>query len=246
MENFSRQAIDEVVEEVKQVRGLDDLLIRGEINFDVPIQRPSKILCLGRNYAEHAKEFQSSVPDQPMFFAKLPSALLPHEGNICIPGGIGRVDHEIELAIVIGRTCKEIAIDEAMDVVAGYTIANDVSARALQKEAKEKGQPWTLSKGIDTFLPIGPFLVPADAVADAHSLTMELTVNDELRQKSSTAQMVFKIPEIISFISHYVTLQPGDIICTGTPEGVGPIVPGDLIQAKIEGLGVLRNYVIAG
>ena len=245
MENFSRQVIAEVIEEVKDFRGLDDLAITGEITYDVPIQRPSKILCLGRNYAEHAKEFQNAVPEQPMFFAKLPSAMLPHEGYIRLPEGIGRVDHEIELAVVIGRTTSKVSADEAMEAVVGYTIANDVSARAMQKEAMDKGQPWTLSKGMDTFLPIGPYLVPADAVDDPHHLTLELTVNDRPRQKSSTANMVHRIPQIISYISRYVTLYAGDIICTGTPEGVGPIEPGDLVQAKIEGLGVLRNQVIA-
>lgn len=246
MENFSRQVLAEVVEEVKQFRGLDDLVIRAEIIYDVPIQRPPKILCLGRNYREHAKEFQNTVPEQPMFFAKLTSALLPHEGNIRLPENIGRVDHEIELAVVIGKTACRVSAEEALDYVAGYTIANDISARAMQKEAMAKGQPWTLSKGMDTFLPIGPFLVPADAVDDPHNLEMELTVNDQTRQKSSTANMVHRIPDIIAYISRFVTLQPGDIICTGTPEGVGPIVPGDLVQAKIEGLGVLRNQVIGG
>jgi 2-keto-4-pentenoate hydratase/2-oxohepta-3-ene-1,7-dioic acid hydratase in catechol pathway len=246
MENFSRQVLSEVVEEVKQFRGLDDLAIRGEITYDVPIQRPAKILCLGRNYREHAKEMQNAVPEQPMFFAKLTSALLPHEGNIRLPENIGRVDHEIELAVVIGKTASRVSAEEAIEYVAGYTIANDISARAMQKEAMAKRQPWTLSKGMDTFLPIGPFLVPADAVDDPHNLELELTVNDQTRQKSSTANMVFRIPEIIAYISRYVTLQPGDIICTGTPEGVGPIEPGDLVQAKIEGLGVLRNQVIGG
>jgi acylpyruvate hydrolase len=246
MENFSRQVIGEVVEEVKQLRGLDDLVIRNEITYDVPIQRPPKILCLGRNYREHAKEMQNAVPEQPMFFAKLTSALLPHEGNIHLPENIGRVDHEIELAVVIGKTATRVSAEEAMECVAGYTIANDISARTMQKEAMSKGQPWTLSKGMDTFLPIGPYLVPADAVEDPHKMEMELTVNNQVRQKSSTANMVFHIPEIIAYISRYVTLQPGDIICTGTPEGVGPIMPGDLVQAKIEGLGVLRNQVIGG
>jgi 2-keto-4-pentenoate hydratase/2-oxohepta-3-ene-1,7-dioic acid hydratase in catechol pathway len=246
MENFSRQAIAEVIEEVKQFRGLDDLVIKSEITYDVPVQRPPKILCLGRNYREHAKEMQNAVPEQPMFFAKLTSALLPHEGNIRLPQNVGRVDHEIELAVIIGKTAGRVRAEEAMEYVAGYAIANDISARAMQKEAMSKGQPWTLSKGMDTFLPIGPYLVPADAVENPHNLEMELTVNDQMRQKSSTANMVFRIPEIIAYISRYVTLQPGDIICTGTPEGVGPIEPGDLVQAKIEGLGVLRNQVIGG
>ncbi len=244
MENFSAKVLTEVIEEVRDFRGLDDLQIRGDITFDVPVQRPSKILCLGRNYAEHAKEFSNEVPEEPIIFAKLPSALLPHEGAIRIPKGIGRVDHEIELAVVIGRTVSRASEEEAMESVVGYTIANDVSARALQKEAMAKGQPWTLCKGMDTFLPIGPYLIPADAVPDPHRLSMELTVNDETRQKASTGDMVFRIPQIIAYISRYVTLHAGDIICTGTPAGVGPLQPGDLVQAKIEGLGVLRNPVV--
>ena len=131
-----------------------------------------------------------------------------------------------------------------MDIIAGYTIANDISARALQKEAASHGEPWTFCKGMDTFLPIGPYLITADAVMDPHNLEIELTVNDETKQHSNTKNMIFDIPRIISYMSHYITLAPGDIICTGTPEGVGPIKPGDLIQAKIEGMGVLRNHVV--
>ena len=246
MGNFSRKVLTEVIEEVNAFRGLEDLLIRGDVRYDVPIQRPSKILCLGRNYKKHAQEFQHDVPEEPMFFSKLPSALLPNEEYIRLPHGIGRVDHEIELAVVIGQTTYQVGKNEAMDSVAGYTIANDISARALQKSAMEKGHPWTLSKGADTFLPIGPYLVPADVIEDPHNLSLELTVNDETKQKSSTANMVFSIPEIISFISRYITLNPGDIICTGTPEGVGPLQAGDLVQAKIENLGVLRNPVAGG
>ncbi|MBN1479281.1 fumarylacetoacetate hydrolase family protein [candidate division KSB1 bacterium] len=245
MENFSDKVITEVIEEVKDFRGLDDLVIRGEITYDLPIQRPSKILCMARNYRKHAEEFDHDVPTKPIFFAKLPSALLPHEGTIQLPSDIGRVDHEVELAVVIGKTASRLRPDEAMDVIAGYTIANDISARTMQKEASSKGEPWTLCKSLNTFLPIGPYLIPSDAVDDPHALAIELTVNDETKQKSNTKYMIFNIPDILSHMSHYITLVPGDIICTGTPEGVGPIKAGDLIQAKIEGLGVLRNYVAA-
>lgn len=243
MENFSNKVILEVMEEVKNFRGLDDLTIRGEFRYDVPIPRPQKILCLGRNYVEHAKEFQDKVPENPMFFSKLSSSLLPHEGQIIIPPEMGRIDHEIELAVVIGKQAYRIGKNEAVDVIAGYTIANDITARDLQKDTIKKGYPWTLCKGMDTFLPIGPYLVPTDSIKDPYNMEMELTVNDQTKQKSNTSNMVFKIPEIISYISRYISLYPGDIICTGTPSGVGPIEPGDLVQAKIEGLGVLRNTV---
>jgi 2-keto-4-pentenoate hydratase/2-oxohepta-3-ene-1,7-dioic acid hydratase in catechol pathway len=242
--NFSAEDLLEVIEEVKGFRGLEDLIIKGEITYDVPIQRPTKIICMARNYRKHAEEFNSEVPTSPKVFLKSTAALLPNEGAIRIPHDIGRVDHEIELAVIIGETATQVSEEEAMKHVAGYTIANDVTARSLQKEAKDKGEPWTLCKGMDTFLPIGPYVVPADAIDDPHNLNIELTVGDETRQKSNTSYMLFSIPTIISYVSQYITLMPGDIICTGTPEGVGPIKSGDLVQCKIEGLGVLRNTAI--
>jgi len=242
--NFSGENLLEVIEEVKGFRGLKDLLLRGEITYDVPIQRPGKIVCLARNYRKHAEEFNNEVPGSPVVFLKSTTALLPHEGAIRLPRDVGRVDHEIELAVVIGEKATQVSEDEAMKYIAGYTIANDVTARTMQKAAMDKGEPWTLAKGMDTFLPMGPYLVPADAVGDPHNLSIELSVDDETRQKSSTSHMLFKIPTIISYVSQFITLQPGDIICTGTPEGVGPIKPGDVVQGKIEGLGVLRNRVI--
>ncbi|MDZ7346341.1 MAG: fumarylacetoacetate hydrolase family protein [candidate division KSB1 bacterium] len=220
------------------------MVITGDFTYDVPIQRPPKVLCLGRNYAEHAAELQNTVPEAPFFFSKLPSALVPHEGNIRIPMGVGRVDHEVELAVVIGKTAKRISEDDAMEVVVGYSIANDVSARALQREAMIKGLAWTFCKGLDTFLPMGPYLVPADAVEDPHELEIQLTVNGQIRQKANTNRMINQIPRIISYISRYITLFPGDIICTGTPAGVGALEPGDVVEASIEGLGVLRNHVV--
>ena len=245
MENFSDSVINEVLDELRKYRKLDDLVIKGDIRFDVPITRPSKIICLGRNYAAHAEEWKSKVPEKPMFFSKLPSCLLPTQGQIRIPEGIGRVDHEIELAVVIGKRAKYVREHRAMEYVAGYTIANDVTARAMQGDCIKNGNPWTLPKGMDTFLPMGPWLIPADAIADPHDLELELKVNGETRQKSSTADMVFKIPQLIEYITRYITLEVGDIICTGTPEGTLPIVPGDLIEASITGLGTLSNTVIA-
>jgi len=243
MQNFSRKVITEVIEEVKEFRGVDDLVIQGDITFDVPIQRPSKILCMARNYRKHAREFDHDVPETPTFFAKCVSSLLPHEGMIRIPDKIGRVDHEIELAVILGAEAQAVPPGQAMELIAGYTIANDITARAWQKRAMSAGEPWTLCKSIDTFLPIGPYVVPADAIDDPQNLAIELSVNEELRQHSNTKEMIFPIAEIISYISRYITLQAGDIICTGTPEGVGPIEPGDIVQGKIKGMGVLRNSV---
>ncbi len=243
MENFSKTAFMEVFNTVQEMRGVQDLVIKTPIEYQVPIPRPEKIICLGRNYVAHAEEWNSDVPTKPLFFGKLPSSLLPNNGIIRFSKGIGRVDHELELAVVIGKTAKNVSEEDAMDHVAGYTIVNDVTARGMQLEDIKNGKPWTLSKGFDTFCPIGPFLIPADAVKDPHNLNMELTVNDVVKQKANTKQLVFKIPQVIAYISQFITFQPGDIICTGTPEGTLPIVNGDVVEAKIDGFGVLRNTV---
>lgn len=246
LDYFAKDTFVEVLSTVKEFRGLEGLRIKENIRYEVPISRPSKILCLGRNYRAHAQEFNNAVPELPMFFAKVPSSLVAHEGMIRIPKEIGRVDHELELAVVIGKKGSHIGKDKAMEYVAGYTIANDVTAREMQKAEAAKGKPWTLAKGMDTFCPLGPFLVPVDAIADPHRLTMELTVNGESRQKGNTADMIYKIPEIIAYISRFMTLEAGDVILTGTPEGVSPIKPGDNIECSIDQLGTLTNSVVDG
>ena len=244
MDYFSRENFEEVLNTVQSFRSLQDMIIRDKYRLDVPISRPQKIICIGKNYVAHAKEFDSQVPTEPMYFSKLQSALLPHGGKVVLPPNIGRVDHEVELAAVIGKPASKISQEKAMDYVAGYTIGVDVTARDLQKAAKEVGHPWTLAKGMDTFLPLGPYLLPADEVKDPHNLPIEFRVNSETRQKANTRDMVFKIPELIEYITRYITLQPGDIICTGTPEGVSPLKDGDKMEATIEGFGVLKNSVV--
>ena len=220
------------------------LLIKEMIDFGLPLYDVFKIIALGRNYEAHAKEGGHKVAEEPIFFNKVPSIMLPHNGEIIYPPGVTRVDHEIELAVVIGEVAKDVSVSEAMNYVAGYTIANDITARDMQKADIAKGHPWFRSKNFDTFLPIGPYLTPRDAVPDVHNLDMELKVNGETRQKSNTSQMVFKIPEIISYISRHMRLLPGDIILTGTPEGISPLAVGDVVEATIEGLGTLKNIVV--
>ncbi|HPG39022.1 MAG TPA: fumarylacetoacetate hydrolase family protein [bacterium] len=246
MENFSASVFNDVLGEIKSFRSLDDLVITEKFRYEVPISRPGKIICLGRNYRAHAEEWKSQVPEVPMFFSKLPSALLPHEGHIRIPDGIGRVDHEVELAVIIGKRGVRVSESSAMEHVAGYTIVNDVTARAMQGVAIKNGQPWTLSKSMDTFCPMGPYLIPADTVPDPHNLPLELSVNGVTKQKANTRDMVFKIPQLVAYISKYITLEVGDIICTGTPEGTLPIEPGDVITARVGDFGELRNTVIRG
>jgi len=237
--------ITEVIEAVKELRSLDTVKINGPIQYDVPIPQPQKIVCLGRNYRKHADELNNPVPEEPIIFAKMPSSLLPHQGTIVLPRHVGRVDHELELAIVIGQQGKNIAESKAYNFIAGYTILNDVTARALQKADTAKKQPWLRSKSFDTFCPTGPFLVPYKAIDNPHKLELTLRVNGEVRQQASTSDMIYKIPEIIHFISRHMTLNPGDIIATGTPEGVSELQPGDVVVGEIEGLGKLENTVAA-
>ena len=205
---------------------------------------PSKIICLGRNYAEHAKELGHEVPKEPVIFLKPPSALIEPNQTIILPRKSREVHHEVELAVIIGKRGKDIPRERAMDYVLGYTVFMDITARDLQSEAKKKGLPWTVAKGFDTFAPIGPRIVPKEEL-DPSNLEIGLKVNGEVRQLSRTSKMIFKIPEIIEYISSIMTLEKGDIIATGTPEGVGPLRHGDIVEAWIEGIGVLKENVLA-
>lgn len=199
---------------------------------------PKKILCVGRNYAAHAREHQSEVPDVPMLFMKPATALIGHGDRIVLPPQSAQVEHEAELVVVIGKRGRWIAPDEASNYILGYTIGNDVTARDLQR----KDGQWTRAKGFDTFCPIGPWIEtefdPADAMITCH-------VNGELRQMASTRDMVFNVNTLVAFASSVMTLEPGDLLMTGTPAGVGPLETGDTVEVTIEGIGTLQNTVIA-
>lgn len=242
---FNFEDLSEVISTVQSLRSLDDLKAKLPIHYDVPISRPQKIICLGRNYRKHAEELHRSVPEEPIIFAKMPSSLLPHNGTIVLPRNVGRVDHEAELALVIGKSGKNISESRAYEYVAGYTIVNDVTARAMQMKDVEKKLPWLRSKSFDTFCPIGPFLVPQGAVTNPHQLTITLSVNGKIRQQANTSELIFKIPEIIQYISRHLTLAPGDIIATGTPEGISELRDGDIVTVEIDDLGILENRVVA-
>ena len=220
--NFQRQEAKLSLEEVKLL---------------TPVQ-PTKIICIGRNYSAHAKEHNSVVPDVPLIFLKPPSALIGPEDRIYLPPQSHQVEHEAELVIVISRSGRWISPDSALEYILGYTIGNDITARDLQRG---DGQ-WTRSKSFDTFCPVGPWIEtdfdPADALITCY-------VNGEMRQMSSTRDMVFSIRQLIAFISSVMTLEAGDIILTGTPAGVGQLNYGDTLETRIEGIGTLRNYVIA-
>lgn len=204
----------------------------------LPPCQPGKILCVGRNYAAHAREHAAEVPTTPLIFLKPPSAVIGPLEPIILPPQSQQVEHEAELVVVIGRRGRWIAPDEALAHVLGYTVGNDVTARDLQNR---DGQ-WTRAKGFDTFCPIGPWIEtdfdPADSLITCH-------VNGEMRQMSSTRDMVFNVQQLIAYTSSVMTLEPGDLLMTGTPAGVGPLLPGDQVEVSIEGLGVLQNPVAA-
>ena len=209
-----------------------------------PLPRPTRILAIGRNYAEHAKESGAAVFEEPIVFLKASTSVIGPDAPIEIPDWIGRVDYEGELLVVLGRGGKNVAEADAMSLVAGYTIFNDVTARALQRADQERKHPWFRSKSIDTFGPLGPWLVTADEVPDPHALRLTLSVNGQIRQDDNTGSMVYRIPVLIAFLSKFFALEPGDVIATGTPSGIGPLAPGDTVEVSIDGLGTLRNPVV--
>lgn len=201
---------------------------------------PSKIICVGRNYREHAKELGNEAPAEPLLFFKPPSSLLPSGGTILLPPQSERVDFEGELALVIGRRVRRLsATGDWRSAIRGYTLANDVTARDLQK----KDGQWARAKGFDTFCTVGPLV--CDEIDPHGGVTIETRVNGELKQQGSTKDFIFTIPELLAYISAAFTLEPGDLILTGTPAGVGPLKAGDRVEVSIAGLGVLQNAVAA-
>jgi len=207
--------------------------------------RPSKIICLARNYSEHAKEGGGEVPEAPIFFVKTDNCAIGAGCPIRVPTDVGRVDHEGELGVVISRRAQGVKATDWENFVLGYTIVNDVTARELQKSLGARGMPWFQAKSRDTFAPIGPIIVTREELPDLDSRRVRVTVNGEVRQNGLIADMVWKIPQLIEVITAIVTLLPGDIISTGTPSGVGGIKPGDEVAVEINGIGTLRNPVEA-
>lgn len=205
--------------------------------------KPGKILCIGRNYAKHAAELNNPLPEEPMVFLKPSTALLPSGGTIILPQQSEDVHHEVELVAVIGTGGRFISEDDALDHVAGYAVGLDMTARDLQSAAKKKGHPWSVAKGFDTFAPLGNFIA-AEQVADPQQLHLTLKVNDAVRQEGNTADMIFSVATLIAHCSRIFTLEPGDLLYTGTPEGVGPVQVGDVLHATIDGFPMLRVDVV--
>jgi len=207
----------------------------------LPPCSPSKIVCVGRNYAEHAKELGNEPPKEPLIFLKPPSSLAASGDAIVYPRLSERVDFEGELGVVIGKRARNTRAEDAAAYIQGYTCVNDVTARDLQK----KDGQWTRGKGFDTFCAVGPCLVSPDEV-EFDKLRVQTFVNGELKQDGSVKDMLFSVNDIISYVSEFMTLEPGDLIATGTPPGVGPLQPGSRVPIKIAGIGVLDNTVVRG
>jgi len=228
--------------------GIQSYLFRdSDVTFRSPVMRPQKLVGIGLNYTDHVEEIKGQMPKQPLLFGMYGNAIVGPEESIVIPPMSKQVDYEAELGVIIGRRARQVSRQAAPDHVAGYTIINDVSARDLQFS---DGQ-WLRAKSFDTFAPMGPYLVTRNTLADADGLGIELRLNGKTMQKSNTRNMVFKVADLVSYISEVMTLEVGDVIATGTPGGVGfvrnPQVfmkPGDIVEIEIEGIGLLRNSVV--
>lgn len=244
---FASNGLDRLKQYIEQNRtGLAE--IAADSRLGAPIARPSKIVCIGLNYLDHAKETGASIPKEPIIFFKATSALVGPFDEIMIPLGAEKVDWEVELGVVIEKKARYVDQSDAMDYVAGYVLANDVSEREFQLE---RGGTWDKGKGCDTFAPVGPYLVTKDEIADPANINLWLKVNGETYQNSSTKNLIFSVEALVSYVSKFMTLLPGDLICTGTPAGVGlglkpPIYlkAGDVVELGADGLGVARQLVV--
>ena len=218
------------------------------IRLGAPLARPSKIICIGLNYKDHAKESGMAVPVEPIIFFKSTTALTGPNDGLVIPEGSEKTDWEVELAVVIGKTARSVSEDAAMDYVAGYVLHNDYSERAWQLE---RGGQWVKGKSADTFAPLGPWLATKEEIPDPHILRLWLKVNGEMKQDGTTANLIFKIPFLVSYLSRFMTLLPGDVISTGTPAGVGLgfnppqyLRVGDTVELGIDGLGIQKQTAL--
>jgi 5-oxopent-3-ene-1,2,5-tricarboxylate decarboxylase/2-hydroxyhepta-2,4-diene-1,7-dioate isomerase len=215
------------------------------VTLAAPLPRPNRIFGIGHNYAEHAKETGRAIGTEPTVFLKASTSVIASGQSIIYPAFAEQVDYEGELAVVIGVAGSNILEGEAYRHVAGYTLINDVTERIMQRRDQAKSLPWFRSKSIDTFGPLGPSLTTADEIKDPHNLTITTEVNGEVKQQSSTSDMIFKIPQLIAYLSQFFALEPGDIIATGTPSGIGPLKPGDTVTVTIPEIGTLSNPVVA-
>lgn len=241
---FHRSFYRRICEFVQRHRRLEKYILAEDATLAMPL-RPGKVIAIGKNYREHVKEFDGEVPEEPLFFIKSATACIGPNAPIIIEDWYGRVDHEGEYGVVIGKQARHVAAADARDYVAGYTLLNDVTAREIQRADIAKGKPWFRAKNLDTFCPLGPAVVMADAIAWPLEEDIQLRVNGEVRQQSNTRVFIFDLPTLIEYVTRHMTLEVGDVIATGTPEGVSPLKPGDVVEVEAAELGVLSNPVIA-
>jgi acylpyruvate hydrolase len=232
----------------KSSSGIQPFLFEAsDVKLHAPITRPQKLIGIGLNYKDHVEELKGQTPKQPLLFGMYANAIIGPEDSVILPAMSKQVDYEAELGVVIGRRARQVSVEKAIDYVAGYTIINDVSARDLQFS---DGQ-WVRAKSFDTFAPMGPYLVTPETLRDGDGLAIELRLNGNTMQKSNTRNLIFKVPDLVSYISKVMTLEVGDVIATGTPGGVGygrnPQVfmkAGDVVEIELEGIGILRNRIV--
>jgi 2,4-diketo-3-deoxy-L-fuconate hydrolase len=245
---FANDGIDRLARIISQNESKLPFIPKG-VRLGCPVTNPSKIVCIGLNYAKHAKETSAPIPEEPILFMKSTTAITGPNDNIMIPKNSLKTDWEVELAVVMGKKASYVSESEAMHYVAGYCLHNDVSEREFQLE---RGGTWDKGKGCDTFAPLGPWLVTKDEIKDPHVLRLWLKVNDQMMQDGNTNDLIFNIPQLISYLTQFMTLLPGDIISTGTPAGVGlgfnpPVFlkDGDIVELGIDGIGTSRQIVTA-
>jgi 2,4-didehydro-3-deoxy-L-rhamnonate hydrolase len=243
---FANDGISQLTRAVSENKLLE---IDKTTRLGCPVRKPSKVICIGLNYAKHAKETNAAVPKEPILFFKATTSVSGPDDDIMIPKNSVKTDWEVELAVVIGKRASYVEEAEAMDYVAGYCLHNDVSEREFQLE---RGGQWVKGKSCDTFAPLGPWLATKDEIKDVHNLRLWLTVNGEKMQDGNTDDLIFNIPQVVSYISRFMTLLPGDIISTGTPHGVAMgmnpplyLKPGDVVELGADGLGTQKQKVIA-
>jgi len=241
-ECFTLDYLGEVMEYVAGRGLVDDLSINGDYSVNAPVC-PGKIIALGNNYRKHIEEMNQKLPEKPVLFGKWPSTVIGHGDAIIKPSWIGSMSYEAELALIIGRQAKNVSAADAMNYIAGYTCLNDITARDMQREDLSRSLPWMQSKNFDTFTPMGPCVLLAGEVKPPVELGVQCRINGELRQDGNTRDFIFDIPTVIEYISRIMTLKPGDVITTGTPEGVGTIDNGDLAEITCENIGTLSNPV---
>jgi len=215
-----------------------------DVRLKAPLPRPPAVFCLGFNYRSHAPELKRPIPEVPVIFMKPSASVIGPDEEIVLPKVASRVDYEVELTVVMGKGGRYIPRSEAYRRIFGYTVLNDITARDVQQKDFSLSRPWLRSKGFDTFAPLGPFIVTQDEVRDPMDLELKLTVNGEIKQKSRTKEMIFDVPAIVEYISSFTTLEPGSVIATGTPEKIGQLHDGDVVEAYVEKIGTLRNKAV--